>query len=85
VKCTALDWDKTIRDYVACSPETTIRLVRIVGLITAEIPLCDNHRRWFEEEMAKFGGHLDTQKRVIIVDATRPVQLFTGDPKIDES
>jgi hypothetical protein len=68
--CAALDWDKKIRDYVECSAPKTIRMVRITGLVTAELPLCDNHREVFEEEMAKFGGHLDTQKRVQVMKGT---------------
>jgi hypothetical protein len=67
LRCAALDWDKSVRDYVACSPVSTVRMVRVTGLITAELGLCDNHRRYFEEEMEKFGGHLDQTKRVTVL------------------
>ena len=67
MSCAALDWDKTIRDYVQCSASTTIHMCGSSAWWTAELPLCDNHREWFEDQMAKFGGHLDTQKRVTVL------------------
>jgi hypothetical protein len=78
MSCAALDWDKTIRDYVPCSPSSTIRMVRIVGLVTTELPLCDNHREWFEDQMAKFGGYLDTQKRVTVLPSKPTPGRFEG-------
>lgn len=72
MSCAALEWDKTLQDYVECSPASTIHMVRLIGLVTAEMPLCDNHRRFFEEEMQKFGGHLDRKKRVQIIKKKGP-------------
>lgn len=68
MRCSALDWDRTQKDYIECSPSTTVQMVRLIGMITVELPLCDNHRFMFMEELERFGGHLDTKKRVQVLN-----------------
>lgn len=66
--CAALVWDKTRKDYIECDLRNPIQMVRMIGIVTVQLPLCDAHRRLFEEEFASFGGHLDTRTRVEIVN-----------------
>jgi hypothetical protein len=65
--CAALEWDKTRKDYVPCSPSGKTELVRLLGIICVELPLCAAHREVFEWELARYGGHLDPTPRVVTV------------------
>lgn len=64
MKCAALDWDKTREDYVPCDTSTP-KMVRLIALITVDVPLCNIHKELFETSLAQFGGSLDRVKRVI--------------------
>lgn len=81
--CAALDWDKTRKDYIPCTPNGKIEMVRLIGMITVEQPLCDAHRLQFEEEMALYGGCLDRKKRVIVVrtETKAEPEEFTKDTR----
>jgi predicted DNA-binding protein with PD1-like motif len=68
--CAALDWDKTRKDYIECDLRNPVRVVRLRGMITVELPLCDAHRMLFSDELDRFGGHLDKTRRVEIVKRT---------------
>lgn len=67
MRCAALDWDKSKKDYVECSPTGETRVVRILGIVSVEVELCEIHRRIFEEELAIFDGCLSRKSRVIEV------------------
>lgn len=67
MNCAALDWDKTRKDYVPCSPKETVRRVRLQAIIAIEVELCDTHLRIFKDELEKFGGGLDKEGRVKIL------------------
>jgi hypothetical protein len=65
--CAALEWDKTRKDYVECDLRNPVQRVRLLGIVAVEVSLCDAHRVLFEDELTRYGGHLDTQRRVEIV------------------
>jgi hypothetical protein len=65
--CAALDWDRTRKDYVECDLRNPVQLVRLCGIVTLQVSLCDAHRALFEREFAVFGGKFDKVKRVKVV------------------
>jgi hypothetical protein len=66
MKCAALDWNRGEKDYVPCDTSAP-SMVRLVGLVTVEVPLCDAHRFQFKHELALHGGSLDKTKRVEVI------------------
>lgn len=66
--CAALDWNRDLKDYIPCSPSGKTKRVRLLGIFTVEVLLCEAHRMQFEEEFRRFGGHLDQRPRVIILE-----------------
>lgn len=70
-QCAAMDWDKTRRAYVECSPRGEVIPVKLLGLFSIVVQLCPAHRKTFEKEFAKFGGQLDQKKRVVAIKERR--------------
>lgn len=64
LRCAALDWDKTRKDYIECDPTEPAKMYRILGIVTIQVPLCPIHRELFEQELAIFDGCLRTKNRV---------------------
>lgn len=67
LRCAALDWDKTSKDYVECDRTSPAKMTRIEGLVTVQVTLCDTHRYQFEEELARFDGCLSRKNRVKVL------------------